>query len=82
MPQGRHAADREAGHCAHEIGVGTADRFAGVLADALLIDAVRAAGQDQDRLARILPFEDQRLDDLAELAPGAVRVDSVCSITV
>ena len=82
VTDGRHAADREAGDGAHELRLGATDGFACILADALLVDAVRAARQNQDWLARLLPPEDQRLDDLTELTPGAVRVDSVCSITV
>ena len=51
VTKGRYASDREAGHGSHKIGVCPADGFARVLADALLVDAVRAAGQDKDRLA-------------------------------
>ena len=82
------APNRETRHGAHEIGVGAPDGFARVLADSFLVDAVRAAGQDENRFVGLLPFEDQRLDDLAELTAGAVcrflrgARDSACSITV
>jgi hypothetical protein len=41
VTDGRHASDREAGYEAHKIGIGAADRFSGVLADLLFVDAVR-----------------------------------------
>jgi len=68
----RHASDREAGHGSHEIGVCPPDGFAGIFADEFFIHAVGAAGEHEDRFARVLPFEDERLDDLAKVASRAV----------
>lgn len=72
MTDGRHAADGEARDGAREIGVCFADGFARVCADTFFVHAVRAAGEDEDRLVRSLAFEDQRLHDLTEFATRAV----------
>ncbi len=73
MTQRRDAADREPGRCPDEIRIGPPDRLPGIFADPFFIDAVRAAGQYQDRLAGLQTFEYQGLDDLSQRAAGAVR---------
>lgn len=72
MTDGRHAADGKARDGSREIGIRFADGFARVFADAIFIHAVRAAGEDEDRLVRFFALEDQRLHDLTEFASRAV----------
>lgn len=72
MTDGRHASDREACNCSREIGICLAYAFSCIFADAFFVHAVRAAGEDEDRLVRLLAFEDQRLHNLTEFASRAV----------
>ena len=73
MADRRHAADREAGLGADEVGVGAADRLAENRADLGLVDAVDARGDDQHRAPRRLGAEDERLGDLRHRATDRRR---------
>ena len=72
MTDRRYAADGKSGGIVDEIRIGTADRFTGLPADQLLVDAICAAGQDKHGRAAGLPSEDEGFDDLSKFASGAL----------
>ena len=73
MPQGRHAADGESGMRAHEVGVRPSDRLADERADPPFVDAIGAAGDDEQRPAGLLEPEHERLRNLADVAAHGGR---------
>ncbi len=61
----------KSGRGANEFRVRAPDGFACVLADAVLVYAVGAAGKDENRLAGNLAAKDERFDYLSDLAADA-----------
>ena len=80
MPYRRHAADREPGLGADEVGVGAADPLAEQGGELGFVDAIDARGDGEHGPLRTLGAEDQRLGDLGDVQPiasaasAAVRV--------
>src|SRR5688572_15035750 len=71
MADRRYPADREAGSCAHEIGICAPDGLTGVFGNLFFVHAICPAGQHEDRFAACLSSKYKRLHDLPELAAGA-----------
>jgi len=79
MPDRRHTPNHKAGLLADKIGIGFAQRFANQCFDDFLIHPICAAGDDQNRPFTALCLENQRLDNLGNLATDCLSCLNRCS---